>query len=195
LLNRVVDLLKNSGITLFILRLPFRAFRYLLNKVNTLYYRCFLGACGKGSVIQYGVHIEQPQKVFIGDNVFIASGTIINSENNTGILKLNSNVHIGKNCHIDHSGDLTLCEFVLTSENVRIYSHSHGFDPRSSPVPKSKIIGRNVWLGTNVIILESVAYIADYVVIAAGSVVTKDIELSSTVWAGTPSKMVKHYAG
>lgn len=185
--------MNNSGIILFFVRLPFRSISYLLNKLNTFYYSCFLGSCGKGCVIQFGVHIEQPKNVFIGNNVFIASGTIINSENNTGILKLSNSVHIGKNCHIDHSGDLTLCDFVLTSENVKIYSHSHGLDPRSCPIPKSKIIGNNVWLGTNVIVLESVSSIAEYVVVAAGSIVTKDIQLSSTVWAGSPARIVKHY--
>jgi len=54
---------------------------------------------------------------------------------------------------------------------------------------KRTIIGNDVWIGKNAIILDGV-YIGDGVIIAAGSVVTKDIP-SYCIAAGVPAKVIK----
>lgn len=53
------------------------------------------------------------------------------------------------------------------------------------------IIGNNVWIGEKATILPGV-HIGDSVVIAANSVVTKDIP-SFSVAAGVPAQIVKTY--
>ena len=50
-------------------------------------------------------------------------------------------------------------------------------------------IGNDVWIGANVIILPGVT-INDHSVIAAGSIVTKDVEAYSIV-GGSPAKLIK----
>ena len=50
--------------------------------------------------------------------------------------------------------------------------------------------GKNVWIGMNVSIWPGVT-IGDYAVVAAGAVVTKDVE-DYTVVAGVPSKVIKY---
>jgi len=54
---------------------------------------------------------------------------------------------------------------------------------------KEVIIGNNVWIGNNVLILKGVS-IGDNAIIAAGSVVTKNVPEGSVV-AGNPAKMIK----
>lgn len=52
-------------------------------------------------------------------------------------------------------------------------------------------IGKNVWIGTHVIILPGVT-IGDRAIIGAGSVVTKDIS-SASIAVGNPAKVIKKY--
>ncbi|WP_285946812.1 CatB-related O-acetyltransferase, partial [Thomasclavelia cocleata] len=51
------------------------------------------------------------------------------------------------------------------------------------------VIGDNVWIGANVTILPGVT-IGDYVVVAAGSVVTKDVPAYCVV-GGNPARVIK----
>lgn len=51
------------------------------------------------------------------------------------------------------------------------------------------IIGNDVWIGSNSVILQGVK-IGDGAIIAAGAVVTKDVP-SYTIWGGVPAKFIK----
>lgn len=54
---------------------------------------------------------------------------------------------------------------------------------------KNIVIGNHVWIGTNAQILKGV-HIGDNSIIAAGSIVTKDVE-ANTLVAGVPAKVIK----
>ena len=57
-------------------------------------------------------------------------------------------------------------------------------------IPRTKlVIGNDVWIGHNAIILPSVSNIGDGAVIGAGSVVTKDVPPFAVV-AGNPAKII-----
>ncbi len=55
--------------------------------------------------------------------------------------------------------------------------------------PGHIIIGRNVWIGANVTVLPGVT-IGDNAVVAAASVVTKDVR-AGTVVVGSPARVVR----
>lgn len=59
-----------------------------------------------------------------------------------------------------------------------------------SKVRKPIIIGDNTWVGVRVTILPGVT-IGNYCVVAAGSLVNKDVS-DYTVVAGVPAKVIKH---
>jgi acetyltransferase-like isoleucine patch superfamily enzyme len=84
-------------------------------------------------------------------------------------------IEIGKNCCIGE-GVLLL----TGSHNI----HSSRFDL----VTKSITISDNVWVATNAIILPGVT-IGEGAVVAAGSVVTKDVE-PWTVVGGNPARVI-----
>ena len=65
----------------------------------------------------------------------------------------------------------------------------HPEDPatRHTLLTKPIVIGRNAWLGANVTVLAGVT-IGENAIVAAGSVVTKDVP-ANTVVAGTPAKV------
>jgi hypothetical protein len=146
---------------------------------------------GHSSIIEFGVHIEAVKNVSIGENVYISRGVRIVSENSSGILTINDRVHIGNNCHIDHTGDVLIGDDTLFSENVLLYSHSHGKNPRSMAVPMNKNIGKGCWFGVNSIILEGATKINDGTVLAAGGIITKSALESNGIYVGIPARKLK----
>jgi len=64
----------------------------------------------------------------------------------------------------------------------------HIDDPRSSP-PRPIVIGDNVWLGVNAVVLKGVT-IGENSVIGANSLVVKDIP-ANVIAAGNPCKVIK----
>ncbi|MDP1660888.1 MAG: acyltransferase [Phycisphaerales bacterium] len=86
--------------------------------------------------------------------------------------------------------------YTLLAPNVNIVGGDHVIDRVGTPIifsgrpkmPRTKI-GRDCWLGTNTVIMAGVT-IGDGSVVAAGSVVTKDIP-AMEVWGGVPAKKIK----
>lgn len=188
--KRTKDLLAESGVLLFALRLPFRVLKVAADKINTLFYGFFLAELGPGCCIEFGVRIEGAKNVAIGRNVRIGKGTLLISEIKTAKLRIGDRVQINRSCHIDHTGGLTIGEDTLISEETIIYSHSHGVDPHSVPKPIAKMIGSNCWIGARAMLLENASTIADSTLVAAGSVVTKSIHDEGGIFAGVPAKRI-----
>ena len=63
-------------------------------------------------------------------------------------------------------------------------------DPRSGK-PKDVIIGDNVWLGVNVVVLKGVT-IGDNTLIGANSLVTTNVP-ANVIAAGNPCKAIKSF--
>lgn len=62
---------------------------------------------------------------------------------------------------------------------------------KADKLKRTKItIGNDVWIGSNVIITSKCKLIGDGAIIAAGSIVTKDVE-SNTIVAGNPARVIR----
>ena len=112
-----------------------------------------------------------------------------------------SNIILHKNSEINDGSYLVAKEKIEIGENTGIAYRvtiltSGGINPHNSLkalYPRMRapvIIGNNVWVGANVTILPGVT-IGDYSVVAAGSVVTKDVPPGVLV-AGVPAEIKKH---
>jgi len=81
----------------------------------------------------------------------------------------------------------------VIAPGVRIIDHDHDTNPKKrheNIFPgKEIIIGENVWIGYDSTILKGVN-IGDGAIVAAGSIVTKDVK-SNTLVGGTPAKKIK----
>lgn len=170
-----------------------RAFRRLIGMFGALI--TFLsmktggGHLGKGVRFQTFTYIRTPKLVRIGDGCSIGQGVAFGSETGSGIAQLGEGVQINDGVFLDHSGGLTIGDKALISSNCTLYTHSHGFDPRSAPMPVEKTIGERVWIGSNAIIMHSCTEIGAGAIIGAGSVVTKNVPAGAIV-AGNPAKVV-----
>ena len=107
------------------------------------------------------------------------------------------NIRIGKNvfinsgcCFQDHAG-VEIGDGALIGHQVVIATLNHDIYPsnRADMMPKPVKIGKNVWIGAHATILPGVT-IGDNAIIAAGAVVTKDVE-KNTVVGGVPAKKIK----
>ncbi|MCL1049373.1 sugar O-acetyltransferase [Shewanella abyssi] len=114
--------------------------------------------------ISYGINLYLGEQVFVNVNV---------------TLQDNAPIHIGRQ--------------TMIGPNVQLYTASHSLDPikrsQGFEIAQSIHVGERVWIGGGAIILPGVR-IGDDAVIAAGSVVTKDVP-AATVVAGNPAKWLK----
>jgi len=161
-----------------------------LNLGTTLFFKFGLGKCGRGVKIYRGFSCRYPGSIFFEDGVFVDQNTtFIAEENNKFIAR--KGVSIGRNCRIDFTGGITINEMAHLSDSVRIITHDHGYDYTSIPKGCNILIGKNVFIGMNSIILHTVSNIGDNSVIGAGSIVTKDVPANAIV-AGNPAKLIKY---
>jgi len=115
-------------------------------------------------------------------------------------VQLSKGVIIGNYSYIgpysNIRGNIVIGNYFLCADNVCFAGNDHIYDKIGLPVinsglpkPKTTVIGDDVWIGHNVTILRGVK-IGDGAIIAAGSVVTKDI-MPFTINGGVPSKTIK----
>ena len=111
---------------------------------------------------------------------------------------LGYNIHVGDefyagyNCVILDMGEVRIGDNCMLGPNVGIYTAGHSIEPLDRNKSGYTIpikIGNDVWVGGNCVILAGVT-IGDNSVVAAGSIVTKDVP-KNTVVAGNPAKIIK----
>ena len=109
-------------------------------------------------------------------------------------ITIGKNVFINACCCFQDQGGITLGDGALIGHRVVLATINHGFLPeeRSSCRPAPIVIGRNVWLGSGAVVLPGVT-IGENAVVAAGAVVTRDVEAGCIV-AGTPARFIRNVA-
>lgn len=124
------------------------------------------------------------------DNLELLSPFTCDYGNN---IVLGKNVFINSNCYFMDGAKITVGDNVFIGPSCGFYTANHPLDyqTRNQGIEQALpiLIGNNVWLGGNVIVLPGVE-IGNGCVIGAGSVVTKDIEANS-IATGVPCKVIK----
>ncbi len=139
----------------------------ILYGMRRAYWRARLKELGKYSDISPATYIKYPER-----------------------LKIGIRSSIGRNGFIDASGDIEIGNYVMISHMVSINSITHPTNPPyNRTITKKVIIEDGVWIGAQTIILEGV-HIGQGAIIAAGAVVTKDVE-PWTIVGGVPAKEIK----
>ena len=173
----------------------------------TMWIRNFIGHVGKGVKIARPCCLQGGgfERISIGDNTDIQKNSVIGCWTEYHNQHFAPSVTIGKNCRIGEYNQISACNKItigdglLTGRYVYIGDNSHGgLSKEEAIVPPAQrklvskgeiCIGQNVWLGDKVTILADV-HIGDNVVVAANSVVTKDVP-NNCIVAGVPAKIVK----
>lgn len=127
---------------------------------------------GKRTTIYPNVWVFPGKGLTIGDDVDIALGVTITT---------NGGVTIGDRTLLGYRAQILSANHVIPSGKGRIFGAGHN--------NAEVVIENDVWVGANCIILPGVT-IGEGAVVAAGSVVTKDVVPYSIV-GGTPAKLIK----
>jgi acetyltransferase-like isoleucine patch superfamily enzyme len=109
--------------------------------------------------------------------------------------KVGRNVFINQNCTFYDLGGLDIADDVMIGPNVSLITSGHPIEPaqrRAFVIAKPIVIERNVWIAAGAIIIGGVT-VGENSVVAAGSVVTRDVPPNSLV-GGNPARVIRSIA-
>lgn len=130
-------------------------------------------SCGENVTLGRRSEISGAGNIYIGHDVYLGLGATL--------LTTRAKIRIGN--------------YVMSGPNLTVVTGDHRTDivdrPMMELTDKDKlpdndqdvVIGNDVWMGSGVTILKGV-HISDHCVIAAGAVVTKDVEPEFSIWGG-----------
>lgn len=144
----------------------------IFNLLKSNFLRLLGSKIGKSITYYPGIKISPGTNIHVGDHVDLAWGVLITTGGGVSI------------------GDRTLVGY-----NTQIFSANHVIPPypgkifESGHVKKAVRIEKDVWIGAGCIILPGVN-IGEGAVVAAGSVVSKDV-MPFEIVGGIPAKLIK----
>ncbi|HSX10042.1 MAG TPA: acyltransferase [Candidatus Saccharimonadales bacterium] len=145
-----------------------------LAKLRAILLRFAFKKIGRDTSIQYGCFFNGMRNIEIGDKVYI--------NHHTELLARDVGISIGN--------------YIMIGQHTILIADNHNYqDPKTLMIfqgstNKKIIVEDDVWIGTHVIILPGVT-IGRGSIVAAGAVVTKDVEPYSIV-GGVPAKLLKY---
>lgn len=179
----------------------------LLNKINN------------DSKIAFGCYIKNSAQINIGKRVKVHSGASLDASS-SGLLELGDGTTVNRYAYLNASrggikigagteinnfsvingaGGVEIGTNVLVGPGVQIASYQHVYRDKNRLIKEQDylyrkiVIGDDVWIGANAVILAGVT-IGQGSVVGAGSVVTKSCEPYS-VLVGAPARVIKKRGG
>lgn len=148
---------------------------------------------GRGSKIYGSVRMDTPpyRRFSLGQQSVIESYCCIN--NAVGDVVIGDHTRIG--IHNTVIGPVTIGNHVNLAQGITVTALNHNFDDSDKRIDEQGVstsqvvIGDDVWIGANAVVLPGVT-IGTHCIVAAGAVVTKDVPSHSLV-AGVPAKIIK----
>jgi len=167
-------------------------------KIRQIWYKSFLGAMGKGCIIDVGVSISHPRNVFLDRFVFIDQYCQFLCP--TGYIKIGKRTHIAHFGVILGHGCVEIGNYVGIAAGVKILSLSdwpgNGKRICGPMVPiaqrglkEGKItIGNEASIGVNSVIMPGIT-IGEGAVVGANSIISNNVE-PWTIVLGIPSRVI-----
>lgn len=107
-------------------------------------------------------------------------------------IRVGRDVFINQNCTMYDLGGIDIGDDVMIGPNVSIITSGHPLEParrRAFVTAKPIVIERNVWIAAGAMIIGGVT-IGENAVVAAGSVVTRDVP-PNTLVGGNPARVIR----
>jgi len=164
--------------------------------LRRLIYKSFLNNCGKKLTLDPNVQITGFKNINLGNYVQVSKNSSIHAHNNGKIIigdrfGMNTNSTIGA----ADGGEIIIGNDVMIAQNVVIRASDHEFKDIQIPISQQGhrggkiLIGDGCWIAANVVITANVV-IGEHSIVAAGAVVTSNIEPYSIV-GGVPAKLIR----
>jgi acetyltransferase-like isoleucine patch superfamily enzyme len=142
-----------------------------LNRLKAAFLRLNGAKVGRRVVFYPGVWIAPGANLVLGDDVDLARGVLITTR---------GGVTIGDRVLVGYNSMILSTNHRIPDGHGRIFGAGHDL--------KAVSIGDDAWIGAHVVIVPGVS-IGNGAVVAAGSVVTKDVE-PFTVVGGVPARLL-----
>lgn len=139
----------------------------MTEEYNRLVSELFMGNIGEGSRVMSPLTVVRGNRVKIGRNVVVMNNSLFMA-----------------------AGGITIEDDVMVAANVQLISNNHDLYDHQILTCKPVRLKRNCWIGAGATILPGIT-VGENAVVAAGAVVTKDIE-DNMVVGGNPAKIIKH---
>ena len=164
-------------------------------------FRARCARVGKHLVLEQAIpEVTGPLKLLLGDYVVIDGVNTFSASKvyDSAVLRIGNRSYIGYKVGISVSKEVSIGNDVLIAGGVSIVGHDgHPLDPikrRDQPadIPEDRatiVIEDDAWIGSGAFIMKGVR-IGKGAVVAAGSIVTKDVP-PLTVVAGNPARAVQ----
>lgn len=144
--------------------------------------------------------VTWPHKVLLGKRVSLEHDVYFNAAGpyTEGVsIRLGDGCFVGTGCEFNITTGLTVGPSTLIAAGSRFIDHNHGTAASSLMKQQSEtaapiVVGADVWIGVNSVILQGVT-IGDGAVVGAGSVVTRSVP-SYTVVGGVPARLIRSRA-
>ena len=163
-------------------------------RVRRLFWMRRFRAAGPGLYIERGVVLDGTENIRLGNDVMLFR--------DSGLYAVNASCTIGNRCALGiHSiidasegGEIYLGNEVIIATGCVLRAANHRYGNLEKAIrdqghdPGKIVIGNDVWLGANAVILPNVT-IGDRAIIAAGAVVSRDVP----PWAiagGVPARII-----
>ena len=172
---------------------------YLPLSVSVLrasYWRALGMSVGQGTRLSRLV-VTWPHKIALGERCSLEHGVYLNAAGGHSqgqTITIGAGTFVGSQCEFNAIESIVVGRNCLIASGSRFIDHNHGIalgtpiklQPEvSSPI----VLGDDVWIGANSVVLKGVT-IGDGAIVAAGSVVTKPID-AYTIVGGAPARLIR----
>lgn len=148
---------------------------------------------GAGSKIYHSVRMDTPpyRRFWLGRRSVVESYCCIN--NAVGDVTIGDYSRVGIHCTL--IGPVCIGSHVHLAQGITVTALNHNFEDTTRRIDqqgvstKPVVIGDDVWIGANAVILPGVT-IGPHSVVAAGAVVTRDVPPGCVV-GGVPAKVIR----
>lgn len=157
---------------------------------------------GPGCRIIGGRNIEFGRNIYAERNLWLEAVTSYRSQRFSPRIEIGDNVCFSDGVHISSIANISIGSHCLFGSRIYVADHNHGIyrgeqqsRPEQPPAHRELggggpvVIGENVWVGDNSVILGP-AMIGKGAIVAANSVVRGVVPANTTV-AGAPAKAIK----
>ena len=178
--------------------------KYYLARIRYLFWK---GKFGKtDGFVHIGKHVtfQNPQSLYFGKGISIGKYAYFLPCTKYAGVSYNPKIEIGDGCIVGIRNSFAAINSIKIGKNVlfagyvHLTDHSHGYEDIDRPVTPQQLVSKgpivvedDCWLGFGCEILSGV-HIGKHCVVAARSVVTKDVPSYSIV-AGNPAHVIKVY--
>jgi len=167
--------------------------------LRSSYVRRRLKEAGTNLAVEPGVFITGYENIKIGVDVRLGRNSFLQAHR--GSIEIGNNTRINSNTTIGagDGGRITIGCDVIIAQNVVIRASDHKSESVETPIKQQGhtggtiVVEDGVWIAANVVVTRNVR-IGAHSIIAAGAVVTKDVDPFSVV-GGVPAVLIRQRPG